>query len=373
MDEGEEKEHLSQEEMAKLKEEILLDVQRIEALTDKRKREEEMAKHVRADHQGEAADDCLQCESWRTHTSAATETRLHYRADADRDWPENTAVRSVDLQKVIMLPRMPGVKAAVFTRRISAYHETFATVGAKKTNKKKTISVVWHEGVAGRSAKEVTSAYAAALEKERDTKHVIYWVDNCSAQNKNWLLLTSLVTLVNSDTISAEDVTLKFFEPGHTFMSADSFHHGVEQEMRRRPGGVVFDFEDFLSVVANSNSRKVEVVELKNEMIRAWIDGHSAAKVKKMPRLAQIKVVQLRRGSMSMFVKKSHGEEDFIELDFLQKKFTSCVPATLRPQDWGVEEAKKMEILRNLVPLMPPTRRLFWSSLAVRGLNEDEE
>ncbi len=328
--------------------------------------------HVRADHQGEAAENCPQCERWHKHQTEAAETRLHYRSDADKDWPGDTSVRSVDLQKVIMLPRMPGVKSAVFTRRISTYHETFASVG-KKQNKRKTISVVWHEGIAGRNAKEITSAYAAALEKERDIRHVIYWVDNCSAQNKNWCLFSSLLTLVNSETISAEDVTLKFFEPGHTFMSADSFHHGVEQEMRHRPGGVVFDFDDFLSVVANSNSRKVEVVELKNENIRAWMDGHSAAKTKKMPRLAELKVMQLRCGSRSMFVKKSHGEEDFIELDFLQKKFNPSVPTTLRPQDWGVEEAKKTEILKNLVPLMPPTRRFFWSSLLVRNLNEVEE
>ncbi|CAM4572758.1 unnamed protein product [Leuciscus chuanchicus] len=313
--------------------------------------------HVRCDHQGEAAENCPQCERWHKHQTEAAETRLHYRSDADKDWPENTSVRSVDLQKVIMLPRMPGVKSAVFTRRISTYHETFASVG-KKLNKRKTISIVWHEGIAGRNAKEITSAYAAALEKERDIRHVIYWVDNCNSQNKNWCLFTSLLTLVNSETISAEDVTLKFFEPGHTFMSADSFHHGVEQEMRHRPGGVVFDFDDFLSVVANSNSRKVEVVELKNDDIRAWMNGHSAAKTKKMPRLAELKVVQLRRGSRSMFVKKSHGEEDFIELDFLQKKFIPCIPTTLRQQDWGVEEAKKTEILKNLVPLMPPTRRI---------------
>ncbi|KAL2089719.1 hypothetical protein ACEWY4_014407 [Coilia grayii] len=330
--------------------------------------------HVRADHQGEASENCTQCERWQQHISEAVETRLHYRSDADRDWPDDTSVRSVDLQKIIMLPRMPSVKSAVFTRRISAYHETFAPVG-KKTNKNKTISVVWHEGIAGRNVKEIASAYGAALEKERDIKHIVYWVDNCSAHNRNWCLLSSLVSLVNSDVISTEDITLKFFEPGHTFMSADSFHHGVEQEMRQRQGGGVYDFEDFVSVVANSNSKKVEVIELKNEAVRAWMDGHSAAKVEEMPSLAELKVIQLRRGSRSMFVKTSHEEEDFTELDFLQKEFKLCIPSALRPQDWGVEEVKKMEILNNLVPLMPPTKSFFWRSLTVRNLSEykDEE
>lgn len=91
--------------------------------------------HVRTDHQGEALLNCPQCEKWQKHHAEAAETRLHYRADADKDWPDDTSVRSVDLQKVIKLPRMPGVKSAVFTRRMSVYHETFASVGNKITKK----------------------------------------------------------------------------------------------------------------------------------------------------------------------------------------------------------------------------------------------
>jgi hypothetical protein len=45
------------------------------------------------------------------------------------------------------------------------------------------------------------------------------------------LLLTSLVSVVNADLTLMEDITLKFLEQGHTFMSADSFHHGVEQSL----------------------------------------------------------------------------------------------------------------------------------------------
>lgn len=136
---------------------------------------------------------------------------MAYQADAENDWPEGISVRSVDLHKVIMLPRMPRLKASIFTKRIVAFHETFASVGKKK-NKKNTISVVWHEGIAGRSAAEITSAYMAALVKERDVCHSVFWVDNCSAQNKNWCLLTALVSLVNSDITSREDINLKYFE-----------------------------------------------------------------------------------------------------------------------------------------------------------------
>lgn len=133
--------------------------------------------------------------------------------------------------------------------------------------------------------------------------------------------------------------------------------------MRGRPGGVVYDFEDFLSVVGNSNSRKVEMVELTNAVIRDWKNGHSSVKGKK--------IVQLRRSSRSLFVKMSHEEEDFTELDFLLNKFPLTIPITLRPQDRGIEEDKKRDIINKLVPLMPPTRRLFCNSLPTSSTDEE--
>ena len=138
-----------------------------------------------------------------------------------------------------------------------AYHETFASMGKRK-NKKNTMSVLWHEGTAGRSAAEITSAYITALEKERDVRHSIFWVDNCSVQNKNWGLISSLITL-------------NFFEQGHAFMSANSFYHGVEQQMRNHPCVVVYDFEDFVSVVASSISRRWMLSNCRMPM--CWIGG----------------------------------------------------------------------------------------------------
>ena len=40
----------------------------------------------------------------------------------------------------------------------------------------------------------------------------------------------------------------KYFEPGHTFMSADNFHHQVERRMRQKKN--VEDFQDFVDVVS---------------------------------------------------------------------------------------------------------------------------
>lgn len=317
--------------------------------------------HVKAEHDGnEESRDCLVCATWEEHKRRVETSKQHYRRDAEREPTEDTTVRSVDPQKIIMLPRMPGVKVAVFTRRITAFHETFATVSKKSGGKRKNISVVWHEGIASREAEEVASAYVAALRKERDVPHVVYWMDNCATQNKNWCLLTTLVSVVNDQTTAITDVTLKYFEPGHTFMSADS----VEQQMKRQPGGVVLDFDDFKSVVASSNSGKVDVVELHSKDILGWQDGHTVSKLQTAPHLADMAQVQFRRGSREMWVKLSHDQDEFTPLNFLEKNFCLGFPMPLRSGDKGVEKGKKEDIIKNLCPLMPPTRQVFWRRLA---------
>ena len=47
----------------------------------------------------------------------------------------------------------------------------------------------------------------------------------------------------NNENYKLEVITIKYFEPGHTYMSADSFHHAVEQEIRRKRN--LLDFKDF--------------------------------------------------------------------------------------------------------------------------------
>ena len=67
----------------------------------------------------------------------------------------------------------------------------------------------------------------------RDCENVILWLDNSSVQNKNWTIFSMLVVLINCNDIKAKTVTLKYFQPGHTFMSADAAHSWIEREIKR--------------------------------------------------------------------------------------------------------------------------------------------
>ena len=108
---------------------------------------------------------CKECDDWKAHIEKAKESREAYRRDADTYPADGEYCFSADMQKVMMLPRLPGNKTAVFTRRIVMYHETFAPLMPSKkvktqwikdkkdppTQNLKPLGMLWHEGIQGRN------------------------------------------------------------------------------------------------------------------------------------------------------------------------------------------------------------------------------
>ena len=60
-------------------------------------------------------------------------------------------------------------------------------------------------------------------------------------------MFTALCQVVNDPNTVCEKITIKYFEPGHTFMATDSFHHEIEDEMRRKRN--LYDFKDFENTI----------------------------------------------------------------------------------------------------------------------------
>lgn len=114
----------------------------------------------------------------------------------------------------------------MFTQRIIAFNESFVAVG-KHQKKLGSSSVIWHEGLAGCKKEELCSAFHKYLLSQRDVLSIKVWLDNCAAQNKNWIfsLISFMAHIINSSDIAANVLEIYYFEPGHSFMSADSFHH----------------------------------------------------------------------------------------------------------------------------------------------------
>ena len=107
----------------------------------------------------------------------------------------------------------------------------------KKANMK-SVGLLWHKAIRGRSAEDVATTFIAFICHFRDCKKFVFWADNCSGQNKNWFLYTALVNEANYPNGTVKEIIIRYFEPGHMFMSADSFHYLLEQAMRKKKKSV---------------------------------------------------------------------------------------------------------------------------------------
>ena len=73
----------------------------------------------------------MSVKQFSVHKTNAARSREMYKNDNAKETNIEDAYFSADMQKVIMLPRLPGVKTCVFTRRLVLFHETFAPLGGK--------------------------------------------------------------------------------------------------------------------------------------------------------------------------------------------------------------------------------------------------
>jgi len=144
---------------------------------------------------------------------------------------------SVDLQNVIMLPRMESFKSVLFCPRLIAFNESFVPLG-KST--RKPLAVIWHEAISGRKQEDIISTFHAFFEENRNFEEIDIWLDNCASQNKNWLFFSYLVYIINSNIIAVKKITIHYLQAGHTFMSADHLHHKVELSMAKHKKYAIF-------------------------------------------------------------------------------------------------------------------------------------
>ena len=322
-------------------------------------------------------DECEKCISFRVHREAYVLTRKTYETDA-ADNKKNSKTKQVlyvscDMQKVILLPRLPGYKLSLFTKRVVTINQTFCPV--KGSSDKDPVGILWHEGLMGRNDEDVASAYIKFMKvgDVRDYKEFVIWADNCTGQNKNWTLFTALVWFVNQ-TSGPNKVTLKYFVKGHTFMSADHFHKDVESAMRHEEK--VCDWEDFTSCVKKHGKAVDMQIENFFDFPNALSMGKASKETK--PLLADVYVAEFRKGSPNWFYKLSHAD-DFKAHDFLQnqrpKKYRERILAGTcnfeNKKVRGINEVKRQHIIDKLGPLMGAKRTEFFINMKASAEADD--
>lgn len=262
---------------------------------------------------------CEACMQYKKHRERYRIAREEYTKDSKQEFHENTDIYAVDMQKVIIIPKMT-IKNSFFVSRLVVFHETFANLKQGGEN----MCVIWHEAIMGRNSPDVTSAYYNMIKRLQDTtQHVIFWADNCTSQNKNWILFTACITFVNEEW-GPETITFKYFEPGHSFMKADSIHGQIGKKWKQATE--ILDFEDLENLIRSSN-KKNHIVSLRPEDFRKFENGCLLRKKdSSTPKLQEIKQVQFRKGCRKLFFKRELEEDDYNEVSILKPKFKIGLP-----------------------------------------------
>ena len=159
-----------------------------------------------------------------------------------------------------------------------------------------------------RTGEDPASVFIAFLRKLGNHKIATIWLDYCSG--KNWWLFTALVHVVNRNPGNLKRIILKYFEPGHTFMSAD-----VEQGMRKPRN--LDNFNDFIRIVDDKGISLLINVEDFLHIPRGISQGEYA---KSKPKLEGVKVAEFHRGSCQLHWKTSFVQKELFSTDFLQRK-----------------------------------------------------
>lgn len=289
-----------------------------------------------------------------------------YRADQDLPYSEGRTF-SADMQKVVLLPRMPDVKETFFISRLITYNETFASMQKKQGRHN---FILWHEGVAGRRAEDVASAFIKFLMMNRDADKVIIWMDNCTGQNKNFALYSSILCYVNSPYCSTNEIILKYLVKAHTFMAADGLHGRIEQSLRKLKN--VYDFNDYKTACSKASSRANITVLSHTDFYKFenLIRSRKSSQGESIPYFKDIVSAKFVRGSTDFTYQTSPHGEFLSTTNTLKRKAKLGLPDAMT-SDRGISVNKKAKIVRDLVNKMPANRKQFWMELPENATSVD--
>lgn len=313
---------------------------------------------------------CDECIEWAQHLENKRKSRRDLNMVEERceKSGKKESLYTVDMQKAIQMPLLT-TKDYYFSRKLMLFNESFVPPGKNKT----AVCILWHEGESGRKAYNVATTYVYFLRNYcRDQKHVYFFLDNCNSQNKNKVLISALVRLINDKMTEIDTVTLEYFESGHTFMAADTVHAAITKKIKK--AGEIYDFDDFVQKIKSSR-KNIEVAVLTHKDMIVFSNDSKLAFPKGF-NIQNLKVIEFRRGYVSMFAKNDYDGE-FKEIHFLKRKEaqkllneiangnTDLLHSLPREDDSrGISEIKKRELLQ-LCKSMPSTRSVFYENLVV--------
>lgn len=244
------------------------------------------------------------------------------------------------------------------------------------------MACTWDESTAGRSANDITSTFQKVILHYSKMKKITFWMDNCAAQNKNWNLFLHLILLVNCKEVEVQEITLKYFETGHTFMAADSYHAAVEKKMKTKAPVTIDDFKDVLECA----EKNVTVFQMHHQDFfetRLQISQYALKNIHPRPYMDKMKQVVIQKGSYALKYGDSLNMGAVLDSVMLfTKKQLKVVSSTgfdlfqdlhFKQLPRGIELKRKTALLKVILPVIEEDKKEYWKTLAEKETSDTDE
>lgn len=294
---------------------------------------------------------------------------------------KNILLCSFDLQTVTPLPN-GNVSTYYYKSKLNVYNFTIFNIPEKSG-----FCYMWHEGEAKRGANEITTCIFDYIQKNCVGKEkIIFYSDNCAAQNKNKFLAS--MYLYGLEKLNMQEIIHKYLIVGHTENEGDSMHSCIEKEKSRvlKSGPLYVPSE--IVTVAKSAKKKgcpYSVTEMSTENFIDWKNvteqmGKNFSINEKGEKVFwnEIKILTVRKESPNkIFYKTSYSDEEYNIID-IRRKVRTTRPEIVLTQAYKEPPSipkKKVTDLLSLCEkkLIPKKHHPFFKSLKATTSNNNDD
>lgn len=315
-------------------------------------------------------DQCSTCEAFRNapgkdssfnmeeHEKHLKDVKLA-RAEKQKDkeiCKENLDVATCcyDLQAVMTLPQGSTAKF-YYKSKLNVFNFTIFDLFEKKG-----YCYFWHEGIAKRGANEITTSVYLFLKDvlSNQKRQVIFYSDNCVAQNKNKFLFCMYLYCVEH--LDIHSITHKYLVVGHTENEGDSMHACIEKEKARiLKSGPICVPTELVTVIkgAKKSGHPYRVVQMHSESFINWkriaeMMGRNFNLNTENEKVvwSQVKVVKVcKKEQDTIFYKTRFEDEEFKKICIRQKARSARPQVSLEPCYTGpvsIPAKKKVHLMQ---------------------------
>ena len=306
--------------------------------------------------------DCKHCIKYESHRKDVVIARELYIQDKDLD-SANTLIFSCDAEQVFFIPKMVNQECH-WADRINVLNQTYCEL--KKNGL--ALCLLSNDSEVKRKAEDFISFMVHFIYNIKPTKDLVLWVDNCSSQNKNWLLYSQLIRIINDQSVKLNSLTIKYLEKGHTYNSCDSLHGIIGNKFKLHE---IYSPSHLIEVI-ESLRINTKVKEISHKDIFSFPEE----KIKKPFLLKNVKQYQVRKHQSTGFVKLLSHNTQFKEFTLIDTIATPIIPNYLTSipkhrSPPGITQ-RRYDSLRKLYPSIPVEYQGFIDELKSKiNVNEN--